>query len=253
VTKDVTPIVQSLLNNRIEWRDTHQNNNGAAVESQNEKQVKNKFLFVSFNDMMQQISMDGGYTGDTVWPQSPLAQSIWVSFINASYEVSKEAQRQNILDREDLVSSEPYLFLGIPALTALECSLRSLHQDGMVLLQSSSSSMTNEYKDNINVPIPWETNLIDTLSKDEKNLFNKLKYITKLLENRISELSSENIQNLRIKVVHASGDAAKCNCERQDVLANQICSLVIDIATDVSQLYFFQKAFMLVMTETLEA
>jgi hypothetical protein len=249
VKHDVRPIVQSLLNNnRIHMQyeahhneDNYQGNvseNSAVAASNNatnqhsDTHQNPPLLFSSFNDLMLQISSDG-YQSDTIWPQSALAQSIWTSFMNASYLVSHQAQKQNILSAEDLASAEPYLFLGIPALTALECSIRSAKSDGMVLIDGKTI-------------ISWEAN-IDSLSKDEKNLFIQLKNLTKLLEIKISELNEENIEKLRMKVVHASGDIIHCIDNSQDILANQICSSTLAIATDVSQLYFFQKAFMFVM------
>lgn len=237
--KEIASNILSLLHPDmlLDAVDTHENINQSSSSPQP------YLLFSSYKHMLQQISDGGGGGGGGYpqgYPQSTLSQSIWVSFLNASFIVSKQACERNILDPDDIAASEPFLFLGIPALTALECSLRSMNKNGMVLIDGSTC-------------IPWL--LVDKFEGGEEgDLFLKLKEMTEFLEIREKAgmmLSEDSITNLRLKVIQASGDAARCEVQEEEVMANKVCSIAVSIATDVSQLVFFQKAFMLVL-EALE-
>jgi hypothetical protein len=89
-------------------------------------------------------------------------------------------------------------------------------------------------------------------------LFCKLRDMTEFLNEHLSppsggggggRLSEQSLLKLRLKVLHASGDAARCDDSEEEVIANQVCSMAVNIATNVSQFLFFQKAFMVVLEQ----
>jgi hypothetical protein len=62
-----------------------------------------------------------------------ITERIWLSFYNSVYQVGRGSLAANLISGSEIIDEEAYLFLGLPALTALECVLRSISCEGFHL------------------------------------------------------------------------------------------------------------------------
>ena len=118
------------------------NGSGGADDDEGAEEL----MFRSFEDMMEQsgVSLEdfgaaGG--GDDVSPtdDDPVMRELWLNFFNATYAVGKRATEVGLLTQDDFEECPPELFLGLPALAAFECALRSAGSgvEGFVLFNGS--------------------------------------------------------------------------------------------------------------------
>ena len=200
-------------------------------QSQSEQLPRQKLLFGTFDDLLAHSPVPV-----TDRPHSLEMQRIWLSFFNACFACGVRSIQTGILSSEDVEDCEPYLFLGLPALAASECCIRSVGRTGLVL-SDNSLAKASELSGDVEVSICAQ--MMELVSA-----FEAAQAATGTTGPLID---AAELQVLRVKVLHASGDAMICGNPQSDVLLNQLCGKAVSIATQASQLVFFRGAFMLVI------
>lgn len=66
-------------------------------------------------------------------PKSVDMERVWTSFFNRCYEMGDHVLHIGMLSRDEVEEEAPFLYLGLPGITLLECVLRSLKVEGMQL------------------------------------------------------------------------------------------------------------------------
>lgn len=72
------------------------------------------------------------------------SQRMWQNFFNQCFVVGEASLSCGTLPVQDVLDSEPYLYLGLTALTLLEATLRSLGVDGFQLSDGMRLSEAGE-------------------------------------------------------------------------------------------------------------
>lgn len=200
-------------------------------DSQSDQPSQPKILFRTFDDLLAHTPVSAMDR-----PHSLEMKRIWLSFFNACFACGVRSIQTGMLSAEDVEDCEPFLFLGLPALAASECCIRSVGRTGLVL-SDNTLAKTTELSGDVEVAICAQ--MMELVSAFEAA--QAASDTTRPL------IDTAELQVLRIKVLHASGDAMICGNPQSDVLLNQLCGKAVSIATQASQLVFFRGAFMLVI------
>lgn len=126
----------------------------------------------------------------------------------------------DIIPQDDILVFEPYVVIGMPALSIIYNILYSLDCDGIRLL---NGDIMTEQK----CPV-------------HKNLFKKLIEVKNMIKNK--NLSDDQITLLKYKVVN--NPSIEIPNELESINSSEIMNIVskiIDIALDISKLYEFKK------------
>jgi len=166
-------------------------------------------LFSSF-DALKSLSGVTESPHDTGAP-STLENRVWLSLFNACHACGAHALCTGVLERDEVKDCEAFLFLGLPALAALECCLRSVGKQGLVLADGTVLGRGQ----------------VDA-STEAGRLLDQMLGLIAMLEAATAgsapELDAASLDVLRSKAVHASGEHAACADPAADRLANQVRS-----------------------------
>lgn len=190
-----------------------------------EEQITTKPLFRSF----QEIS---GANHNHI---NKMEQKVWLSLFNACYACGSSAIELNLLEHDDVADQEAFVFIGIPALAVLECCLRSIGQGGKLILFDGSS---------------LDPKIASEVGEGEaKAAFEGMIRLRGDLELALTQgpIAQESLQTLRMKVLHASGAEITAADEGVEKILNGLCGSAVGISTRITQLPFFQSAFMIVL------
>ena len=171
----------------------------------------------------------------------PVEKKLWLNLFNACYACGMRALSTGLLNLRDVEDQESWLFLGMPALAILECCLRSAarQRDGHLLLADGTSLRHGDIRASVVDDGDSAAALGEMLE-----LIVQIRSASAGAEPRLSE---ESLNVLRVKILHASGDASRAADNETEVLLNQLCGKAIGIATQVSSLPFFRFAFLTVL------
>merc|ERR1711998_224176 len=148
-----------------------------------------------------------------------------------------------LLSSEELEDCDPSLFLGLPALAAFECSMRSVNSTGFVLHDGSCldlSALEGEGTGAASVSM--------NLSESEREVMSGMAKLTAMCRQSILCEDDDAMFALRTKIIKASGQASQVTSgSEDDAQANAMTSVALSVATAISQLKFFQEVFMFVV------
>lgn len=168
-------------------------------------------------------------------PVGPVtANTVWRNFMNISVRCGRSAVTSGTLSVEDVEDQEPFLFLGLPALTVFEALMRSLQAPANCIVLSSGHQVTP-------ANVPEESGGRSML---EAMILTKAQIIKTVL-------SSSEVDALRRKILESDTADSSVDWGSQERRAElmAIVASVHSIATGITQQPFYQDNFALALEQ----
>lgn len=158
-------------------------------------------------------------------------QTIWLSFFNRTFELAELAYAGGLLTHNDIVEQEAFLFLGLPALAALECVAASSEQGTLRL--SVGGTLRED-----NCPEAARS-LVSTLLRT-KVMYDDLLYSA---EHHQRDIWHGVVQQWALYGSEARERRGSLPPELDEVQCQRLCAALQGVATQMSQMHEYRLHF----------